>query len=216
MSLKRNRLMANLLALLAMFFGSSMVFASVLIMNDFSVEPAKKHAAAMVDFEVQRLPKKEEPRVTQREEPKPKPTKKSDHPLLAPAPMVGGEGGLVISAGEFAGGDDAASGLVDSLLSEFSAMSEDKVDRKPVALSRPAIEYPARARDGNITGYVALNLLIGTDGRVRRVRVLEARPAGYFEEAATAAASGWTFEPATYQGQRVEVWARQTVRFELD
>ncbi|MDZ7829414.1 MAG: TonB family protein [Halofilum sp. (in: g-proteobacteria)] len=36
-----------------------------------------------------------------------------------------------------------------------------------------------------------------------------------FEREALESVRNWQFEPARYQGQRVRVWARQKIRFDL-
>jgi protein TonB len=45
--------------------------------------------------------------------------------------------------------------------------------------------------------------------------VLEAQPAGVFDDVAVAGVQTWKFEPATYRGENVRVWATQRVRFNL-
>jgi periplasmic protein TonB len=45
--------------------------------------------------------------------------------------------------------------------------------------------------------------------------VLESQPAGVFDAAAVAGVQQWRFEPASYRGENVRVWARQRVRFDL-
>lgn len=96
-------------------------------------------------------------------------------------------------------------------------MTEDTVDVLPRAVDRPgSLPYPARARRDGVTGYVLLNLLIGPDGRVQKTKVLDAQPAGVFEEAAVPFVQQWTFSPALYQGQPVKTWVRQRIQFELN
>ena len=60
-----------------------------------------------------------------------------------------------------------------------------------------------------------LSVLIGPTGQVERVKVLEAQPAGVFDDVAAAGVQTWKFEPATYRGENVRVWATQRVRFDL-
>ncbi|MEZ6187574.1 MAG: energy transducer TonB [Planctomycetota bacterium] len=91
--------------------------------------------------------------------------------------------------------------------------TEDTVDSRPVPRETTPIEVPARAKAQHLGGRLVLSLLIGADGRVRQARVLEADPPGVFEDAALVAVRGWVFEPATYQGRPVEVWATLPVEF---
>jgi protein TonB len=94
-------------------------------------------------------------------------------------------------------------------------MTEESVDVAPRPRERHAPAYPPRARAKGITGVVTLSLLIGADGRVERVKVLNAEPSGVFEQTAISAVEQWYFEPAFYKGERVKVWARQVLRFNL-
>jgi protein TonB len=50
---------------------------------------------------------------------------------------------------------------------------------------------------------------------VEKVKVLESQPAGVFDEVAVSGVQTWKFEPASYKGENVRVWAKQRVRFDL-
>jgi TonB family protein len=54
---------------------------------------------------------------------------------------------------------------------------------------------------------------VGTDGRVRRVQILESSV--MFDSAAVQAARQWVYTPATSDGHPVVVWVRQAVSFVL-
>ena len=108
---------------------------------------------------------------------------------------------------------DGAAELLGNM--KASVMTEDAVDSKPRPTRRAAAPYPARARAKGVTGFVTMSLLINERGGVDRVKVLRADPPGVFEETAQTAIRNWQFEPATYGGEPVKVWANQTIRFEL-
>ncbi len=74
-------------------------------------------------------------------------------------------------------------------------------------------EYPSIARQSGMSGKVLLALQIGTDGRVRRVQVLQSSV--MFDSAAVQAARQWVYTPATSDGHPVVVWVRQAVSFVL-
>jgi protein TonB len=78
-----------------------------------------------------------------------------------------------------------------------------EVDVRAEAINHPDIEYPAAAFSGGVTGVVRLQLKIDSSGALREVRVLEARPAGVFEEAALKAARELRFKPAIRAGAAV-------------
>jgi protein TonB len=94
-------------------------------------------------------------------------------------------------------------------------MTEESVDQPPRPLVRASPAYPPRARARGLTGQVVLGLLIGPQGEVQQIQVLEASPPGVFDQAALDAARQWRFEPARYRAQPVRVWARQVVHFQL-
>lgn len=94
-------------------------------------------------------------------------------------------------------------------------MTSDTVDTAPVPLDNKLSSYPEFARQKGLSGFVTVNLLISSQGRVKETQILDASPKGVFEVATLAAVRNWRFEPATYQGQKVQVWSTQTVRFDL-
>ncbi len=68
--------------------------------------------------------------------------------------------------------------------------------RQPILeepVSRAPIPYPRVAEERQIEGKVLLSVTIMPDGSVRDVRVVSARPAGYFEEAAIRSVSSWRY-----------------------
>jgi TonB family protein len=86
--------------------------------------------------------------------------------------------------------------------------------RPPVLVERVEAKYPEQARKDGVTGTVLLQLVVGTDGRVSDAKV--ARPAGHgFDEAAMEAARTLRFEPATQEGQPVQVQINYEVQFQL-
>lgn len=73
----------------------------------------------------------------------------------------------------------------------------------PLAFAAPKVvkkvppEYPAEAMRKNITaGMVRAKLMIGTDGKVTEVEILEADPKRVFDRVAIDALKEWRFEPS--------------------
>ena len=85
----------------------------------------------------------------------------------------------------------------------------------PVALEREAPAYPAAVRAIGIEGSVEVALTILRDGSVGWVRILQADPPGYFEQAAIAGVRSWRFEPARRNDTAVECRMLTRVRFTL-
>jgi protein TonB len=191
--------------------GSALTLLALALMNGELIPPEKPDAPTVVSFDVP-PPKPPPKRPKPRAKPKPKRTTQAPPPIPT---LAAGLGGLDFGLPSFAGSmDDATSALLGDV--GDVVMTEDAVDDPPRPTTRVAPTYPVRARAKNITGYVTLSLLVGSDGSVRDVRVLEAEPPGVFESAALEALQGWAFEPATYEGRAVSVRARQTLRFELE
>ncbi len=90
-----------------------------------------------------------------------------------------------------------------------------QLDVQPTALQLIKPAYPDEAAQHNIQGSVLLLLLIDESGRVREASVVEARPEGYFEEAALSAFRAARFRPAERKGRVVKSRALIRVSFEL-
>ncbi len=73
--------------------------------------------------------------------------------------------------------------------------------------------YPPIARQARISGTVELMGIIGTDGRVRELHVVNGHP--LLARAALDAVSQWVYQPTLLNGEPVEVIAPITVIFRL-
>ena len=73
--------------------------------------------------------------------------------------------------------------------------------------------YPPLARIAHVSGTVELLGVLGTDGRIRELKVLHGHP--LLVRAALDAVSQWIFAPTLLNGQAVEVAAPITVNFIL-
>lgn len=200
-------------AIASMLIGPILVFGLVLIMNRYAsdVEKVAMPAPAQID-------------VAKKIKPKPKKKVKKAKPkrakprAKAPAPFKGlnsALSGIDMGLPGLIGADMNA--IDQSLLGKTnsSVMTEDLVDVPPRAKRKSAFKYPSSAKKKGIKGYVVLSVLIGTDGDIEQVQVLESSPAGVFDDVAVMGIRSWQFEPAQYQGKNVKVWAKQRIRFEL-
>jgi TonB family protein len=82
----------------------------------------------------------------------------------------------------------------------------------PVLVTRVDARYPEAARRLNLSGEVALRIVVEANGTVGRMDVVTPGPAG-MTEAAGDAVRRWTFRPARVAGQPVAVWKVVRVRF---
>ena len=99
---------------------------------------------------------------------------------------------------------------IDDEVVDFFALESPP---KPVKQVKP--DYPDLARKAQIEGVVLVQVVIGTDGKVEQAKVVQARPEGFFEKAALAAARQWEFTPAKQRDKPVKVRYQIPLRFEL-
>ena len=197
----------------SMAFGSSLVFGSLILMNELGGAPPARPELQPAHFEVQKLvepPKKKEV------EAKPRRTESSTwRPPAAleglDSPLAGVDVGLPsLDLGDMLRPNDRLLGSSQDLV-----MTDDAVDVKPKPTRRPTMDYPMQARVKGIEGYVLVSVLITSAGDVEKVQVLESSPPQIFDQAAVDFVRHWQFEPAVYKGQRVKVWAKQRIGFDL-
>jgi protein TonB len=68
------------------------------------------------------------------------------------------------------------------------------IPEQPIA--QPLPKYPTIAETRGIEGRVVMSITIMPDGSVRDVRVVNAHPRGYFEDAAVRAVQRWRYRPS--------------------
>ncbi len=194
-----------------------LLFIVVVGLNESSFN-AEQDENKQVNFDVKKQAQIEQPKP----KPKPKPKRQpvdQQLPSIKPSDMGSSLAGSGLSFGvpmfdeaEFADINDG--GLLDSFSNE--AMDKDTVDVPPKVRKRSPIVYPELARRQGISGYVAMNVLIDEMGNVEDVEIVESKPEEIFDLKAESNVRRWQFEPATYNGKKVKVWALQKIVFKLD
>ena len=76
-------------------------------------------------------------------------------------------------------------------------------------------QYPLRAANRGIEGWVRVEFMINQQGRVVNPVVVDAYPSSIFNRAAIRAISRWKFEPKVVAGMVVEQRAVQVMEFKL-
>jgi TonB family protein len=76
------------------------------------------------------------------------------------------------------------------------------------------IKYPDSARRMRIEGLVVVGALIGKDGRIEKIQIVESAHE-LLNEAAMNAVRATKFTPAKENGKPIRVWARIPIRFSL-
>ena len=87
------------------------------------------------------------------------------------------------------------------------------VDNRYVGALQPI--YPPSLQGQEIEGAVTVRVLIGQDGRVKKVEALHSSHDEFFEATRRQALAKWRFKPATEDGVPVEGWREMTVRFTI-
>jgi protein TonB len=99
-----------------------------------------------------------------------------------------------------------------------SATPEGPAAQQPAKLKRvryAAPEYPPKALDERLSGYVTIDFVVNTNGEPTDLRVVDAKPADVFDRAALAAVRRWRYEPVIVNNVPTEVPNRTVIRFEL-
>ncbi|HEX6096975.1 MAG TPA: energy transducer TonB [Thermoanaerobaculia bacterium] len=128
-----------------------------------------------------------------------------------PGGVVGGtEDG--ITGGDVGGKDDGVVGGVD----DGRVVVPRDATLRMHALSKTFPIYPERARISNWEDRLVVRYVIGTNGRIKEVTVLDPATRKIFDEAAVNAIRFWRFRPMIKDGKPVEVEHELTVYFKLN
>jgi periplasmic protein TonB len=88
-------------------------------------------------------------------------------------------------------------------------------EARPLYRSNPPPDYPALARRRGYQGNVVLEVLVAADGNVIELHVLSSSGYPILDRAAASSVKHWTFEPGMRGQEKVEMWVRVPIRFEL-
>lgn len=194
--------------------GVGIVVTGLVVMNSVIQSSDNQGQDDSVSFNVEPPPPDPPP---DQPEPQQQPQRQRNRPSLAPPPDLGSNlSGIQVALPEFqAQGVESVS---ESLLGELEdvALTEETVDEPPVKRNAPTPPYPERAKQREIQGEVRVSLLVGANGNVQRLKILEANPPGVFDEAVQETVGKWTFRPARYNGEPVETWVTIRIPFQLN
>ena len=88
-------------------------------------------------------------------------------------------------------------------------------EARPAYKDNPRPQYPKRARRRGHEGTVVLEVLVDGNGRVKDLRIITSSGHSVLDKAAMKSVNGWLFEPGMVGDEKVEMWVRVPVRFEL-
>tara|TARA_B110000090_G_scaffold173845_1_gene195079 strand:- start:2147 stop:2770 length:624 start_codon:yes stop_codon:yes gene_type:complete len=84
-------------------------------------------------------------------------------------------------------------------------------------LIRTTPNYPSRALQRGLEGFVELSFTVGRFGSVINLAVITAEPEGVFDRAALQAIRRWKYSPAVNNGQTIETYdVRHRIVFQMD
>ena len=99
----------------------------------------------------------------------------------------------------------------------FDRLTAGGSDRGVAPLVRVNPDYPRRALERGIEGWVHVRFTITAAGTVKDLVVVDAEPKGVFDEAASKAVLRWRYNPRVENGVAVERVGEQTlIRFKLE
>ena len=98
-----------------------------------------------------------------------------------------------------------------------SALSPLKVIREaiPIYRSNPSPKYPRIARLRGYQGNILLDVLVNKDGKVHDLNIFKSSGYLLLDKAATSTVKHWLFEPGMIGDEKVDMWVRVPIRFEL-
>lgn len=207
--------MRHVVATLSMIFGVVGVLSLVYYMNEINQPPTKEASAGSKAFHIEKT-QKPPPKVVKKTSKSKKRTQRVQ--AIASPNIASAMSGLSFELPQF---ENAGLVGADQLLdaagdSKRLVHTNDTVDVKPRPTSRKPPEYPPKARERGIEGFVLLNIKISERGSVENVRVMASEPQGVFDMVAVAAVHDWTFEPGQSKGQPVPVSMKQRIPFRLN
>jgi protein TonB len=86
-------------------------------------------------------------------------------------------------------------------------------EKEPELVRAPEPEYPEIAREAGVEGTVLVRVLVGEDGFVKEMMIIQSVP--MLDEAAAAAAETAIFKPALQKDKPVAVWMVIPIEFQL-
>jgi len=153
--------------------------------------------------------------------PKPKPPTTVKAPPL-PAPEKEHSAAAIeqtVDSSEFPSEPQPAESTTTSQAIEQSSKDANVVEftRKATPLYRtnPPPDYPRMARRRGYQGNVVLEVLVGRNGTVGDLRVSKSSGYPVLDRAALDSVKKWTFVPGMQGNERVKMWVKVPIRFEL-
>jgi protein TonB len=88
-------------------------------------------------------------------------------------------------------------------------------EAKPLYRSNPSPKYPRIARIRGYQGNVLLDVLVNQNGKVNDLKIYKSSGYPILDRAASSSVKHWLFEPGMIGDNKVNMWVRVPIRFEL-
>jgi periplasmic protein TonB len=85
----------------------------------------------------------------------------------------------------------------------------------PLYRQNPVPDYPLLGRKRGYQGTVVLEVLVSREGRVKELSLSTSSGYSVLDQAALTSVKTWLFEPGTRGGEKVDMWVKVPVRFQL-
>jgi protein TonB len=86
----------------------------------------------------------------------------------------------------------------------------------PLYRQNPVPQYPLIARRRGYQGTVVLQVLVSREGKVKDLSLSVSSGHSILDQAALASVKAWLFDPGTRGGEKVDMWVKVPVRFQLE
>jgi protein TonB len=86
----------------------------------------------------------------------------------------------------------------------------------PLYRRNPVPEYPLLARKRGYQGTVVLEVLVNREGKVEELTLSASSGYAVLDQAALTCVKAWLFDPGTRGGDKVDMWVKVPVRFQLE
>jgi protein TonB len=110
--------------------------------------------------------------------------------------------------------DGTLARILDDDVQPGSILSPKEVDTRAVITTKPKPGYTRDARRIGVQGYVILKVVLSSNGKIERIRVVRGLPGGLTENALKASCK-IEFKPALKAGQPVSQWLNVEYVFRL-
>jgi len=107
---------------------------------------------------------------------------------------------------------DIARSLLNGVSTEIAVPGENS---DVIALMKVEPDYPRKAAQQGIEGWVKLEFTVREDGTVADITVLDAEPKRVFEKSAKRTIERWKFKPRMVNGKAVQQRVSQVIEFKL-